>query len=200
MAQDKNETRELVIHERYLPKECYTSRSGTARVLTPKGCIIHYNSGKWAFPDDLFNIDKILGVLVKYRLSYHFIIDREGNIFQLVPLEYQAWHAGASRLNGIDWCNSFCYGVSFASTGFEHNGRPAYEDAQIESGALLLAYLGIPDKWTKGHHFVRENWLKAYPDKKINGTRPKTKHDPGTNFPWGTFIELKNQYYAGGVK
>lgn len=48
------------------------------------------------------------------RVSYHCLVDFDGTRCTLVPDEQVAWHAGASRFLGRDWCNGFLLGVSFA--------------------------------------------------------------------------------------
>ena len=43
--------------------------------------------------------------------SAHFVIERDGTIVQMVPLNRRAYHAGASSLNGKPHCNNFTIGI-----------------------------------------------------------------------------------------
>jgi len=40
--------------------------------------------------------------LAGVRVSAHFLIRRDGELVQFVPLEARAWHAGASRWRGLE--------------------------------------------------------------------------------------------------
>lgn len=51
------------------------------------------------------------------RVSYHFIIDRDGTIFQCVKLNRTAWHAGRSLYLGINGLNPASIGIGFANWG-----------------------------------------------------------------------------------
>lgn len=69
------------------------------------------------------------------RVSVHFVIDRDGTIFQLVDLKDTAWHASA---------------VNSRSVGIEHAGTDKLPctEAQYEASAALVRWLveilGIP--------------------------------------------------------
>lgn len=45
------------------------------------------------------------------RVSAHFLIRRDGELLQFVPLEARAWHAGASLWRGRPRCNDVSVGV-----------------------------------------------------------------------------------------
>lgn len=49
--------------------------------------------------------------------GYHFLIDRDGSIFQTAPLNAITRHAGLSNWRGWDNLNSFSIGISFANYG-----------------------------------------------------------------------------------
>jgi N-acetyl-anhydromuramyl-L-alanine amidase AmpD len=63
------------------------------------------------------------------RVSAHFVIDRDGTVYQLLPLEETAWHAS---------------GVNSKSIGIEHAAIPGTllcTDEQVAASAKLLAWL-----------------------------------------------------------
>ena len=47
---------------------------------------------------DVYNIDKILNTFKNYRVLTHYMIDREGIIYQLAPDSAIAYHAGSSQM------------------------------------------------------------------------------------------------------
>lgn len=54
------------------------------------------------------------GVLDSCKVSAHYIIDREGGVWQLVPDEKKAWHAGVSTMpapDGRSGVNEFSLGI-----------------------------------------------------------------------------------------
>lgn len=68
------------------------------------------------------------------KVSYHALVDRDGQVFMFVPLGKRAWHAGVSEYRGRKNVNDFSLGLSFANT---NDGEELYTDAQYEVGALL---------------------------------------------------------------
>lgn len=71
-------------------------------------------------------------------VSYHSIIDRDGTIYALVPVDKRAWHAGVSVFDGRQNVNDFSVGYSFAN---RNDGKEAYPEAQLAVGAALVAAL-----------------------------------------------------------
>lgn len=178
-----------------LPVRCYSDRKGNVFPLKPSGSIIHFISNKWGNPDNPYIIEEIIKILTDYKLSYHFIIDRDGTIYQLVDKSLRVWHAGASRMNAEDWCNNFCYGVALISTGKSGKHGPAFTDEQVIACAELhvqeLDYgRTVTAERIQGHSTVRDNFKKKYPTRKIRGKIPKPKPDPGDEWPWETFMNL----------
>lgn len=51
------------------------------------------------------------------RASTHIVIDRDGKVTQLVPLDIAAWHAGQSSWNGLTGLNKFSIGIDFVNAG-----------------------------------------------------------------------------------
>src|SRR6267142_559 len=50
------------------------------------------------------------------RVSSHFLIRRDGELVQFVPVERRAWHAGVSSWRGRARCNDFSIGVELEGT------------------------------------------------------------------------------------
>lgn len=111
------------------------------------------------------------------RVSYHYLIAKDGRVFQTVDEDRKAWHAGTSTLWGRKNVNDYSIGIAFVD--LDRPGVPldAYPAEQLVAGAQLSA--GImrrhPGIWLNrivGHEHIA----------------PGRKLDPGSDFPWGRFL------------
>lgn len=73
--------------------------------------VIHYTAGASAASTASYCATKAAAV------SYHLIIDRTGSIYQCVPFNRVAWHAGLSEWGGKNNVNSFSIGIGLANWG-----------------------------------------------------------------------------------
>ena len=118
------------------------------------------------------------------RVSYHYLIGRAGHVYQCVPPDTRAWHAGVSAFQGVPDCNNYAVGVSFSN---DMAGEP-YSDVAIEAGARVCASLmqqfpAITLDRITTHQAV------ALP--------PGRKHDPGPLFPLTFFLSRVQTWLAG---
>lgn len=175
------------IIKKHLPDFCYKPVN-----INVDGIVIHYFSGRYTFPNDPFNPKKCYNLFVDlnrsvdqrehYKMedypnrmyaSAHFMIDREGNIYELVPLPYKAWHAGKSSWNGRENCNMWMVGVELLAT---HDS--GYTDEQY------LALDSLTEKLRSEYNISWDN---------ITGhenVAPGRKTDPGPNFDWNRYKQL----------
>lgn len=106
------------------------------------------------------------------RVSAHCVIFRDGRIWQYVPFDKRAWHAGLSLYEGRDKCNDFSLGIEL-----EGADDVPYTDAQYQALTALTRYL-----------------LQTYP--RLNPARivghadiaPGRKTDPGPAFDWSRYL------------
>jgi AmpD protein len=103
------------------------------------------------------------------RLSSHFLVRRDGELLQFVPVERRAWHAGASRWRGRSNCNDFSIGVELE--GVEES---AFEAAQYERLSSLVRALRVA---------LPVNDIAAHSD-----VAPDRKTDPGARFDWARLL------------
>lgn len=86
--------------------------------------------------------DEDTGACVRYlcdrasQVSYHTLVDRDGTVYQLVPLAKRAWHAGVSLFRGRENVNDFAIGLSLAN---RNDGAEPYPDVQLSVAAALVA-------------------------------------------------------------
>jgi N-acetyl-anhydromuramoyl-L-alanine amidase len=99
------------------------------------------------------------------KVSSHFLVRRDGEIIQFVPVERRAWHAGASSWRGRSRCNDFSVGIELEGTD-----DSAFEDAQYAALRSLLIDLRakLPLRDIAAHSEIA----------------PGRKTDPGARFDW----------------
>jgi N-acetyl-anhydromuramoyl-L-alanine amidase len=99
------------------------------------------------------------------EVSSHFLIRRDGELVQFVPVERRAWHAGASSWRGRTRCNDFSIGIELEGTD-----EGPFTDAQYARLAALLSALrrDLPLRDVAGHSDIA----------------PGRKTDPGPGFDW----------------
>lgn len=105
------------------------------------------------------------------KLSYHYLITRNGRIYYLVREMHRAWHAGKSSWGGVDGVNDFSIGIALSNRG--PHLEPHYTDAQYESLGLLLTDL----RERRGIHSSRGVVGHA-------AVSPGRKSDPWAHFDW----------------
>ena len=103
------------------------------------------------------------------KLSSHFLVRRDGELLQFVPVQRRAWHAGASCWRGRERCNDFSIGVELE--GVEES---AFEAAQYELLAALVRALRVA---------LPLNDIAAHSD-----VAPDRKTDPGAHFDWARLL------------
>ena len=98
--------------------------------------------------------------------GYHFIIDRDGTVFQTAPLDRITRHAGLSNWRGWDNLNGFSIGVSLANYGPLKLKRGSYENeygGQVEDGDVFPNQVSHYNGATK---YSGGGW-ERYPDAQV---------------------------------
>lgn len=105
------------------------------------------------------------------EVSAHYMVEEDGRIFQLVPDDQRAWHAGLSEWNGITDVNSASIGIEIVNGGHDY-GLPDFPDQQINALIPLCKRL-ISDFDIQPRNIVGHSDIA-----------PARKDDPGEKFPW----------------
>ncbi|MFK8040090.1 MAG: N-acetylmuramoyl-L-alanine amidase [Rickettsiaceae bacterium] len=137
--------------------------------------IIHYTGMKCS--DGLTKLcDK------ESKVSAHYFIKQDGEIFQLVDDSYIAWHAGKSYWKGLSELNKCSIGIELDNLGM-HKFSQVQMNNCIELCKHLIKIHSIPPKNILGHSDVA----------------PSRKIDPGIFFNWrmlashGLGVKYQNQ-------
>ena len=130
-------------------------------IRKPSFVIIHHTAQN--------SCDQTLMTFTKHRtkVSAHYVICKDGTVYQMLNDYLRAWHAGISKWGDINDLNSTSIGIEL-----DNNGSEPFDSAQINSLLKLLEILKnkyqIPTANFIGHGDIA----------------PIRKNDPSIFFPW----------------
>ncbi len=113
----------------------------------------------------------------KHKVSCHYLIDRNGKIFQMVKDNKIAWHAGKSRWQKLKNLNKNSIGIELVNRGHKF-GYQKFPRKQINTLIKLSVKL-------KRKYKIKNRFILAHSD-----IAPLRKSDPGEKFPW---LELRKR-------
>ena len=130
-----------------------------------KFLIFHYTGMKYE-KDAIYKLTDI-----KSKVSSHYFIKKNGEILNLVPDLYVAWHAGTSQWKNYTSLNKNSIGIEISNPGHNFNYEN-FTKKQINSVYKLSKYLLKKYK-------IRNKYILGHSD-----IAPNRKKDPGEKFPW----------------
>lgn len=147
----------------------YNAASQDSRV---QFIVIHYTEG---------NFDSALKTLTEGPVSSHYLVaENPVAVYQLVPEDRRAYHAGVSSWEGMTGLNASSIGIEIVNHGFldtESGPYQPYPEAQIARVVALV-------KDIAERHAVKPNRIVGHSD-----IAPSRKVDPGPMFPWPRLAE-----------
>ena len=158
-----------------LPKNCF--RTGWRSEIDT--LVLHYISAVNLDRVDPFNQDLIINIFKDYKISAHYLIQRDGETYKLVPDLDTAWHAGKSNLRGRSIrgsCNDFSIGIELVGGKWIDFTEQQY-DSLIFLTKRLRNLHTIPFENIVGHENIA----------------PGRKFDPGPHFDWKRYMDLLHQ-------
>lgn len=173
------DSRGLVAGARYIPSPNCDARPGGSPISL---LVIHHISlppGQFGGPGivQLFTnrlnpaAHPYYATIAGMKVSAHFLIRRDGALFQFVPCGGRAWHAGASRWRRRARCNDFSIGIELEGTGEAPFTGAQYRQLARLTRALTARY---PIRDIVGHSDIASG----------------RKSDPGPHFDWGRYRSL----------
>jgi beta-N-acetylhexosaminidase len=149
--------------------------------ITPKIIVLHWTadmSFKKSFnrlnPPILYSDRKDIANASRLNVSSHFMVDRDGTIYRLMPENYMARH-----VIGLNY-----YSIGIENIGGKNNKREDLTKAQLEANIKLIRYL--KEKYPTiekliGHYEYRDlegskYWLE------LDSSYRTKKRDPGEKF------------------
>lgn len=168
----------IVDRGNYYIDKSFSSISQDDRV---KFLIFHYTA---------VNDARSLQILTQAKVSAHYLIPeipktKSGKpvMFNLVPEDKRAWHAGLSNWNGRLNLNDSSIGIEIVNKGFTEDmlgNKFWYPFNEQQISAIIVLAQDI----IKRYNITPDNVL-AHSD-----IAPLRKYDPGKNFPWKRLAEL----------
>ena len=152
-------------------------------------CLIPMPNSWWE-GHDLFKIEPISALVLHHtsqdtdeecialfqkpesKVSSHFLVGKDGRLFQFVSLEHRAWHAGVSLLHGHMALNRSSIGVEITGDGNRYPFTSAEIETIVRLVGVLTAMFELDAPWIVGHQHVA----------------PDRKNDPGALFPWNDVV------------
>lgn len=105
--------------------------------------------------------------LPRTQVSSHYVISRDGEIYQMLNDYYRAWHGGVGKWGNDTDLNSSSIGIELDNDGFE-DFPPAMINSLLDLLKVLKERHKIPDANFIGHSDIA----------------PGRKVDPNPTFPW----------------
>lgn len=175
------------------------SPAAGGKLISPSIIVLHYTAsgGDTGKGDvDFFNSSKAAA-------SAHFVVGRDGVIYQVVELNRVAWHAGKSSWKGLTNLNAYSIGIEIDNWGMLT--KRADGSYRSYTGALVLDRDVVEAKHKNGK--TPDRYWEAYPAVQIQAVidlckalkvplpsltevvghddiAPLRKTDPGPAFPW----------------
>ena len=112
------------------------------------------------------------------KVSCHYFIKKNGEIINMVPDLYVAWHAGISSWKKDKFLNSNSIGVEVSNPGHKH-GYKNFNTKQVKSIIKL-------SKTLKKQYKIKKENILGHSD-----ISPLRKKDPGEKFPWKILYKKK---------
>ncbi len=137
----------------------------TRKSNTIKFIIIHYTG----MQSEIASIKRLKNK--KAKVSCHYLINKKGEIIQMVPENKIAWHAGISRWKNYRNLNINSIGIELVNKGHRF-GYEKFNDLQINK--LIVLCKNIRKKYN-----INKNNILGHSD-----ISPLRKIDPGEKFPW----------------
>lgn len=109
---------------------------------------------------------------VKTQVSAHYVIGRDGAVYQMLNDYLRAWHGGAAKWGNLTDINSGSIGIELDNNGFE-----PFSDSQINSLLTVLTNL------KKTYNIPAANFIGH------SDIAPGRKVDPNVSFPWKKLAE-----------
>ena len=118
--------------------------------------------------------------LPRTQVSAHYVICKDGTVYQMLNDYLRAWHAGVSKWGNVTDVNSSSIGIELDNNGFESFTEPQMQNLLVLLDTLKRKY-GIPVANFIGHGDIA----------------PTRKNDPNVHFPWKLLADRGfGQWYA----
>ena len=106
---------------------------------------------------------------LKSDVSCHYLISRQGKIYNLLCPKFKGWHAGVSEWKNIKNLNDYSIGIELENKGHDH-GYTSFTNYQYYELKKLIKFLSI-------NFYINNSDVLFHSD-----IAPNRKKDPGEKF------------------
>lgn len=128
----------------------------TKRKIKPKFVVMHYTAG--------FSARSAIDAYKARKVSAHLTLDTDGTLYQHVPFNVEAWHAGPSQHMGYSSLNKHSIGIEIVNAGwFRKSGSNYVRDRIVKPESEM------PPMEPYAHSRVGSGtfWWPSYSDKQL---------------------------------
>ncbi|MBS4194228.1 N-acetylmuramoyl-L-alanine amidase [Lederbergia citri] len=169
-------------------------QNSEVRTEIPTHIVLHFISNVGNNVLDPYNLQDIYSIFFEYGVSAHYLIARSGEIYQLVPEERVAYHAGTGDLpyftkyrNNL---NQYSIGIEMLAIGTKEEMAEMIKDEDYDS--INPSFIGYTEAQYKTLNILLADIITRNPAIQRNRKfivghdeyAPGRKTDPGSLFDW----------------
>lgn len=181
------------VEEPLLPLEDYSGE----RTHAPEFVMIHFTSAVVLDKKNPYDMDLIRDIFVDYKVSIHYIIDRDGTVRCYIPEDRVAWHAGKGTwLDNEKYTNTmnqYAIGIEMVAMGSKDDMSMYLTEDEYDS--LDPALMGYTEEQYAALQGLVKDLCQRYhiplDRQHVIGHEEysENKTDPGDLFDWNRIIE-----------
>jgi N-acetyl-anhydromuramyl-L-alanine amidase AmpD len=200
VAKAEEKKPKVVLNEVKIPviKDFMPSLNFVPRSDVKTHVVLHFSSNAVENPESPYVYDEIRKVFVESDVSSHYLIDRNGQIYYMLPETRAARHAGKGDLADFpdyaDHLNRYSIGIELMAIGTE--GEMATMMSSDHYKIIPTEYIGYTEAQYKTLNLLLDDIVAR--NKEIKKDRnhiighdeyaPDRKKDPGSLFDWSKIM------------
>lgn len=182
------QTSTFQIEQKRLPDYCSSPRSKPVRYV-----MLHYTSNALENPTNPMDIEKVLDIFKRYKVSAHYLIDRDGTIYSLVAENRIAFHAGKGVLGHDSSSQNALNGQSIGIEMMAIGTRAEMQKLGVINYELIPeTAIGFTELQYQSLKSLLRDLKTRHADLKLNCQQvvghdayaPDRRGDPGLLFDW----------------
>ncbi|WP_413376483.1 N-acetylmuramoyl-L-alanine amidase [Alkalihalobacillus sp. 1P02AB] len=156
--------------------------------------MLHFTNNASRNTANPYDLDEIYQLFIEYEVSAHYMIDRDGDVYMLVPEDRVAFHAGQGTLEAYpeyeNQLNEYSIGIELLGIGTKEEMVSIMTDEQYEQlspetiGFTMSQYRSLnellADIYQRNSEIKRDRIHLIGHDEYA----PERKFDPGSLFEW----------------
>lgn len=183
------ESADIAMIKDYFPVEDYSY----VREEEVTHVMLHFTSAVVSNREDPYDMKENRQIFLDGEVSTHYIIDRDGTLYQWIPENRAAWHAGKGKWQKAEHTNR----MNHYAIGIEMLGMGTEEEMSLyltsdEYANIAEEHIGFTSAQYKTLNTLIDDICNFYPNVKKDRDHiighdqySDNKNDPGKLFQWG---------------